>query len=98
MNRWSPPSRKSLSAVNPPVWRISSRTGRRMRITSLELHNIKSYAEPVRIDLTHGVNAVCGSNGSGKTTVLEAIGFALFDFLPYPQAAFLREGHKWGMV
>jgi exonuclease SbcC len=69
-----------------------------MRITSLELHNIKSYAEPTRVDLTNGVNAICGPNGSGKTTVLEAIGFVLFDYLPYPQAAFLREGQKTGMI
>jgi exonuclease SbcC len=69
-----------------------------MRITALELHNIKSYAEPTRIDLTEGVNAICGPNGSGKTTVLEAIGFVLFDYLPYPQAAFLREGQKTGTI
>src|SRR5947209_5600888 len=69
-----------------------------MRITALELHNVKSYAEPTRIDLSNGVNAICGPNGSGKTTVLEAIGFALFDYLPYAQAAFLREGQKSGTI
>ena len=51
-----------------------------MRILSLELQNIKSYHEPTRIEFTSGLNAVCGMNGSGKTTVLEAIGYALFDF------------------
>jgi len=50
------------------------------------------------IDLTPGLNAVCGLNGSGKTTVLEAIGFVLFDYLPYSQQAFVREGEKTGTV
>lgn len=69
-----------------------------MRLTYLELHNVKSYAGPVRIDLTSGLNAVCGLNGSGKTTVLEAIGFALFNHLPYNQQAFIREGQHSGTV
>src|SRR5436305_1042381 len=69
-----------------------------MRIISLELENIKSYAAPTRIELTTGLNAVCGLNGSGKTTVLEAIGFALFDYLPYNRQAFVREGEKTGTV
>jgi len=69
-----------------------------MRITSVELENIKSYGERTCIEFTEGLNAVCGLNGSGKTTVLEAIGWALFDFLPYPQQAFLREGERSGTV
>jgi exonuclease SbcC len=69
-----------------------------MRIVSLTLENIKSYAEPTVISFTGGLNAVSGQNGAGKTTVLEAIGFALFDYLPYPQAAFVREGQKTGTV
>ncbi len=69
-----------------------------MRVTYLELQDIKSYQASTRIDLTEGVNAVCGANGSGKTTLLEAIGYALFDFLPYSQAAFMREGQKTGTI
>lgn len=68
-----------------------------MRITALQLENIKSYTRST-IDFTSGLNAVCGLNGSGKTTVLEAIGFALFDYLPYNQQAFLREGEKSGTI
>lgn len=68
-----------------------------MKITSIDLDNIKSYRRQT-IHLTDGVNAIAGHNGSGKTTILEAIGFALFDYLPYPQSAFLREGEKSGTV
>jgi len=69
-----------------------------MRIISLELENIKSYRGSTVIHLEEGINAVCGLNGSGKTTVLEAIGLALFDFLPYSRPAFVREGEKTGTV
>jgi exonuclease SbcC len=69
-----------------------------VRIFSLELQNIKSYHEPTRVEFTSGLNAVCGLNGSGKTTVLEAIGYVLFDFLPYNRQAFVREGEKNGTV
>lgn len=68
-----------------------------MKLLSVDLDNIKSYTR-ARIDFTLGVNAVSGHNGSGKTTVLEAIGFALFDHLPYNHAAFVREGEKTGTV
>jgi len=57
-----------------------------VRIISLDLQNIKSYHDSTQIQFTSGLNAVCGLNGSGKTTVLEAIGYALFDFLPYNRA------------
>ncbi|HEX8918095.1 MAG TPA: SMC family ATPase, partial [Chloroflexota bacterium] len=68
-----------------------------MQILSLELENIKSYQRQ-RIDFTAGLNAICGLNGSGKTTVLESIGFALFDHLPYSQGSFVREGEKSGTI
>src|SRR3954471_9167558 len=68
-----------------------------MRILSVDLENIKSYRRQA-IVLESGLNAICGLNGSGKTTVLEAIGFALFNHLPYNQAAFVREGEKTGTI
>ncbi|HRW03721.1 MAG TPA: SMC family ATPase [Caldilineaceae bacterium] len=65
-----------------------------MRIVSLELENTKSYAKG-KIEFTDGVNAIVGHNGAGKSTVLEAIGFALFDCLAgYKQSDFIREGAK----
>jgi exonuclease SbcC len=65
-----------------------------MRIVSLELENTKSYTKG-KIHFTDGVNAIVGHNGAGKSTVLEAIGFALFDCLAgYKQSDFVREGAK----
>ncbi|HEV2660733.1 MAG TPA: SMC family ATPase, partial [Ktedonobacteraceae bacterium] len=68
-----------------------------MLITRIELENIKSYRY-VSVDFRRGTTAICGANGAGKTTLVEAIGFALFDFLPYKQDQFVREGEKYGKV
>ncbi len=69
-----------------------------MRILSLQLENIKSYHDLTEIQFTAGLNAVCGQNGSGKTTVLESIGCALFDYSPYQRSAFVREGERSGTI
>lgn len=68
-----------------------------MLIHSLILENVKSYTL-ASVEFTSGTNAIVGDNGSGKTTILEAIGFALFDHLPYTQADFVREGQKSARV
>ena len=69
-----------------------------MQITSVTLENIKSYRRAV-IHLSPGTTAIRGHNGAGKSTLVEAIGYALFDFLPYsPAARFIREGEKVGKV
>jgi exonuclease SbcC len=68
-----------------------------MLILQVELENIKSYERAV-VMLQPGVNAIVGHNGAGKSTILEAIGFALFDSLPYKSGDFLREGTRTGMV
>jgi exonuclease SbcC len=68
-----------------------------MLITKVELENIKSYRSAT-IELRRGTTAIRGQNGAGKTTLVEAIGFALFDYLPYNQAQFVREGERSGQV
>jgi len=68
-----------------------------MLITRIELENIKSYRQVI-IDFRRGTTAISGANGAGKTTIVEAIGFALFGFLPYNQTQFVREGEKFGQV
>ncbi len=68
-----------------------------MLIDAIKLRNIKSYTDE-EISFRHGVNGISGANGAGKTTILESIGFALFDNLPYSKRHFLRKGAKSGDV
>src|SRR5215475_5839406 len=76
-----------------------------MRIQSVRLKNIKSYGEGpdgngITVAFQPGVNRVAGRNGHGKTTMIEALGYALFYSEPeYDenfklQAYFLRAGEK----
>ncbi len=68
-----------------------------MLIQEISLENIKSYHKAV-IRFNRGATAISGHNGAGKYTIIEAIGYALFDFLPYTRTGFLREGEKSGSV
>jgi exonuclease SbcC len=68
------------------------------QITQIDLENVKSYAQ-AQITFKPGTNAICGQNGAGKSSILEAIGFALFDYgLTFTQDDFVREGEKTAMV
>jgi DNA repair protein SbcC/Rad50 len=68
-----------------------------MIIESIKLNNIKSYnGQGCSIDFKPGVNLIWGENGSGKTTILEAIGYCLFDALDYNLDKFVREGENEG--
>jgi len=70
-----------------------------MRVTEVSLENIKSYDDKTTISLGEGVTAILGENGSGKSTIAEAIGFALFNTLPYSnQDEFVRKGESSGTV
>ena len=64
-----------------------------MQITSVYLRNIKSYAEQ-RFDLSPGLAAIAGENGAGKSTIVEAVGYALYGFAGGPLAGFIREGER----
>ncbi|HBY20546.1 MAG TPA: hypothetical protein DEG71_05980 [Clostridiales bacterium] len=71
-----------------------------MKIKRIELFNIKKYDEVV-IELSDGVNFISGKNGAGKTTIIESIGFALFDYKISRQnfdQYFIRKGEKKGQV
>ncbi len=48
-----------------------------MRIVSLHLQNIKSHRD-TSLTFSPGINVLSGANGAGKSTVFEAIGYALF--------------------
>ncbi len=66
-------------------------------IKEVELRNIKSYKEAV-VKFTPGTNSIIGENGAGKTTILESVGFVLFDYLPYTLSTFIRGGENTGMA
>src|SRR3990170_7427962 len=69
-----------------------------MLIKSVELKNVKSYHHET-IEFLEGINGICGNNGNGKSTILEAIGYALFDYPPYKKIEdFRRHGEKSGYV
>lgn len=69
-----------------------------MKILGVTLENIKSYEDRTEVPLQEGVTAILGENGSGKSTIQEAIGFALFDSLPFNNKEFIREGASSGTV
>jgi exonuclease SbcC len=80
-----------------------------MLIRSLRLKNIKSYGEGpegagVTVNFQSGVNRVAGRNGHGKTTLIEALGYALFFAEPDNEEKFktatyfLRAGEKVGEI
>ena len=48
-----------------------------MRILSIHLKNIKSHRD-LELSFSPGINVLSGPNGVGKSTVFEAIGYALF--------------------
>ena len=69
-----------------------------MLIKSVELKNVKSYQYET-IEFLEGINGICGQNGHGKSTILESIGYALFDYPPYKKIEdFRRHGEKSGYV
>lgn len=50
-----------------------------MQILSVTLKNFKIHRDR-HFTFQPGVNAICGDNGAGKTTILEAIAWVLFDY------------------
>ncbi len=72
-----------------------------MLIKSLVLQNVKSYgADGTPIPFQPGVNMIWGENGSGKSTILEAIGYLLSGSLEtgYTLQRFRREGAPSGEI
>ena len=64
-----------------------------MHITKIELENIKSHTES-KFEFQRGTTAITGSNGAGKTTIIEAVAWTLFDLLDYKKDDFVRRGIK----
>lgn len=74
-----------------------------MIITAIRLRNIKSFVDE-ELRFARGINIIAGSNGAGKSTVIEAAGLALFDAWPQrfregnARAGFIRNGAREGSV
>src|SRR5688572_9517041 len=66
-----------------------------MHITKIELEDIKSHAHFTG-EFQRGTTAITGENGAGKTTIIEAIAWTLFDLLDYKKDDFVRRGAKKG--
>jgi len=48
-----------------------------MRLKRLELSGFKSFVDPTKIELGHGINAIIGPNGCGKSNIVDAIRWVL---------------------
>lgn len=68
-----------------------------MHITKVELENIKSHLDS-KFEFQRGTTAITGENGAGKTTIIEAIAWTLFDLLDYKKEDFVRRGSKKGIA
>lgn len=69
-----------------------------MIIHSITLNNIRSYQTHPPINLSTGVTLFAGDIGSGKSTILSAIEFALFGLGDIAGTYLLRHGKKTGSV
>ena len=68
-----------------------------MHISRIELDNIKSHTNST-FEFARGTTAITGENGAGKTTIIEAIAWVLFDLLEYKKEDFVKRGAKKGSV
>ncbi|HEV7700065.1 MAG TPA: SMC family ATPase [Pyrinomonadaceae bacterium] len=68
-----------------------------MHISKIELENIKSHASAT-FEFPRGTTAITGENGAGKTSIIEAAAWVLFDLLEYKKDDFLRRGATKGSV
>ncbi|MGQ9871169.1 AAA family ATPase [Leptodesmis sp.] len=63
-----------------------------MEILSVTLKNFKSHSDRHFV-FQPGTNAICGENGAGKTSILEAIAWVLFDYSgDYTKEDLIRNG------
>ncbi|HEQ78028.1 MAG TPA: SMC family ATPase, partial [Euryarchaeota archaeon] len=62
-----------------------------MIIKRIELRNFKSHKHSI-LKLDEGISVILGENGSGKTSILEAIGYALFRLQPVKLEQLIRRG------
>ncbi|MDJ1183987.1 SMC family ATPase [Roseofilum casamattae] len=64
-----------------------------MEILSVNLKNFKSHQD-IFLEFESGSNAICGENGAGKTSILEAVAWVLFNYCQYQRDELIRKGAK----
>jgi len=69
-----------------------------MILQSITLENIRSYKEPVPIEIAPGTSLFEGDVGCGKSTILSGVEFALFGLGDQDGRYLLRNGEKQGSV
>ncbi|NEQ44062.1 MAG: SMC family ATPase [Leptolyngbya sp. SIOISBB] len=63
-----------------------------MQILSVTLKNFKTHQDK-HFTFAPGTNAICGENGAGKTSILEAIAWTLFNYIgDYAKDDLIRNG------
>ncbi|MEM8806349.1 MAG: SMC family ATPase, partial [Cyanobacteria bacterium P01_G01_bin.38] len=63
-----------------------------MHLLSVTLNNFKTHSD-LHVEFQPGTNAICGENGAGKTSILEAIAWALFNYQgSYTKEDLIRNG------
>ncbi|HEY9762023.1 MAG TPA: SMC family ATPase [Trichocoleus sp.] len=69
-----------------------------MQILSVTLNNFKSHRDR-HFEFQPGTNAICGENGAGKTSLLEAIAWTLFNYQgDYAKEDLIRNGSSSAQV
>jgi exonuclease SbcC len=69
-----------------------------MEILSISLKNFKSHSDR-HFTFQPGTNAICGENGAGKTSLLEAIAWTLFNYRgAYKTEDLIRDGTAHAQV
>ncbi|MGC1309267.1 MAG: SMC family ATPase [Phormidesmis sp.] len=69
-----------------------------MQILSVTLTNFKTHKDK-QFTFELGTNAICGENGAGKTSILEAIAWVLFNYQgSYTKEDLIRNGAKSAQV
>lgn len=69
-----------------------------MQILSVTLNNFKTHKDK-QFEFQPGTNAICGENGAGKTSILEAIAWVLFNYQgSYKKEDLIRNGASSAQV
>jgi len=68
-----------------------------MIITDIRLENIKNIGF-FETTFSEGLNTISGPSTSGKSTIIEAIGFVLFDSLSTRKENLVKKGEKRGII